>query len=68
MQGRFRVTFDDDSTEEVEANDGTAAKLAAKNTRYNKIDPSRTQFGAADRERHPAIKVKSVEELTGATN
>lgn len=68
MNGRFRTTFDDGTTVENEAPNSTEAKLAAKTERYNQVDPSRSRFAvAADRERHPSIKVTKVEEIGAVT-
>ena len=63
MKGRYRTTFADGSTEESEAENPDEAKRAAKNKRYGEIDPARS-LQAADRERHPRIKVAKVEEIT----
>jgi len=68
MQGHFRTHFEDGTFEETEAVNSSEAKLAAKNKRYNEVDPSRTQFQPADRERHPRIKVTKVEEITAAAS
>ena len=62
MKGKFRTTFADGSTVENEAENAGEAKAAAKNARYNEVDPSRKMNGA-DRERHPRIKVAKVEEI-----
>lgn len=67
MKGRFRTTFADGSTVENEAETAGDAKNAAKRDRYAEVDPARNMF-AADRERHPRIKVTGVEEITPAAS
>lgn len=63
MKSIYRTTFADGSHEDVEAENSQDAKIAAKNARTRDVDPS-LRLDAADRARHPRIKVAGVRELT----
>ena len=62
MKGRFLVTFNDGSSAELEAETADAAKTAAKNAAYTKLDPG-GNLPLADRRSHPSVLVQSVKEL-----
>lgn len=62
MEGKFRVTFVDGSTEEVMASDRVSAKDTARNQRLNKVDPG-GKLEPNDRMKHPQVKVASVQEV-----
>lgn len=61
MEGRFRVTFCDGSTELVIAESATAAKMKAKTARVFKLDPL-ASMPVTDRRSHGSVKVAKVEE------
>jgi hypothetical protein len=65
MKAPYRVTFADGSTEEVEADNPSQAKLDAQNARIRSVDPGGTMF-PADRKTHARVKVSSVAEIIGA--
>ena len=56
MAKRFRVTFDDGNTVEVEANNGDLAKRDARRQAQER--------SGAETRTDPRVKVKAVEELT----
>jgi len=62
MKGRFRITYKDGTSTELEAENADAAKTAAKNAAYTKLDPGGS-MSIVDRRRHPSVQVAQVEEL-----
>lgn len=62
MKGRYRVTFCDNTTEELDADNANQAKLSAKNDRIRRIDPGGT-MRLEDRRTNPCVKVTKVEEI-----
>jgi hypothetical protein len=60
-KGKYRVSFADDTFDDVEAESRDAAKTAAKNNRLNQLDPAR-KMSAPDRNSHNAVRVVAVAE------
>lgn len=61
MEGKFVVTFDDGSTEEITANSREHAKSIARSKRVNEIDPA-GKMDTPDRTRHAHVKIAKVQE------
>lgn len=65
MKAPFDVTFDDGTTERVEADNAGAAKALAKQKRYDALDPGRSKF-RADVTSAASVKVAKVAEVVTA--
>jgi len=61
MKSTYTVTFVDGSTEEVDADNGSQAKMDAQNRRVREVDPGGT-MRPEDRKTHGRVKVVSVTE------
>lgn len=62
MSNSYDVTFEDGTTERVQAQTKDAAKVAAKNDRIKGVDPGR-EMRLAELRKHGAVKVARVTEV-----
>jgi hypothetical protein len=62
MEGKFRVTFKDGTTEEVSAPGRTEAKDKARALRLNALDPG-GKLDANERFKHPQVKIVDIKEI-----
>lgn len=65
MEGKYRVTFDDGSVEELTAADATKAKNAARTKRILALDPA-GNMNKADLMSHGSVKIRQVVEVAVA--
>jgi hypothetical protein len=65
MEGRFSVTFDDGTVEEVLAENATAAKAIARTKRVRDLDPAGS-MPKADVMGHGSVKIAKVVEIVAA--